>query len=137
MLRPLIALLALVTLSGCAAPQNVIPFSRAQAGDFVSTSKLSVVGVIDNNGIDLYLLFMTEGQRSGTNCIPLILDRRGKSLAKRLSGGRVIATGNAIPIDELNQAMPNQYGEINGRYWSGTTCTGRIAIYVTALKAVH
>jgi hypothetical protein len=137
MLRPLNSLLALVALSGCTAPQSAIPFSRAQAGDFVSTSKLSVVGVIDTTGVNFYSLFADESQRAGTDCISLILDHQGQAIAKRLSGRGAIATGNAIPMDELNQAMPNQYSEINGREWSGTRCTGRIAIYVTALKAVH
>jgi hypothetical protein len=136
MLRSLIYLFAFAGLMACAS-QPTIPFSRAQAGDFAPTPKLSVVGVVDTTGVNFYSLFMDETQRSGTDCIPLILNRQDQALAKQLSGRRAIATGSAIPMDELNQAMPNQYGEINGREWSGTRCTGHVAIFVTALKALN
>lgn len=137
MLKSLTSLFAIVALSGCVNSQSTIPFSRAQAGDITTTSQLSVAGVIDTTGVNFYSLFMDEDQRSGTDCIPLILDHEGQALAKRLTGSRAMVSGSAIPMVELNQAMPNQYGEINGREWSGTRCTGKIAIYVTALKAIR
>lgn len=137
MLKSLMSLSAFVALSGCMASQSTVPFSRAQAGDLAAPSNLSVAGVIDTTGVNIYSLFMDEGDRSGTDCIPLILDREGQTRAKRLAGSRAVVSGNAIPMAELNQTMPNQYGEINGREWSGTRCTGRIAIYVTALKTIR
>jgi hypothetical protein len=135
-LKPLTVLLTLAALLGCAAPQRVISFSRAQTGD-LPTSKLSVVGVVETTGVNFYSLFRNESQRSGSICIPVILDHQDQALATRLSGGRFMVTGSAIPIDELNQVLPNQYGEIHGRAWSGTRCTGQIAIYVMALKPMY
>jgi hypothetical protein len=134
--RRLTTLFALVGLTGCVSQQNTIPFARAQAGDFALTTEISVIGVLDTTGVNFYSLFMDDSQRASPECIPLILDRQDQTLAKRLSGRRAIVSGRAIPMDELNQALPNEYGEINGREWSGTRCTGRIAIYVTALETV-
>lgn len=134
--KPLIPVLTLLTLLGCAAQQEMISFSKAQTGDLTQTSNLSVVGVLDTTGVNFYSLFADENELQGTDCIPLILDREDQIFAKRSKGRRAMVFGSAIPMDELNQAMPNEYGEINGREWSGTKCNGRLAIFVTELTAL-
>ena len=137
MLRSMTALLAFATLPNCVENRNLVPFTRAYIGDYGSDSKITIVGVIDTTGINFYSLFENDDHRSGNHCMSLILDRDGQAAAKRLSGQRVQVSGNAIPMVELEEAMPNKYGEINGREWSGTRCGGHIAIYVTSWQELE
>ncbi|MEZ5938563.1 MAG: hypothetical protein R3C52_10115 [Hyphomonadaceae bacterium] len=61
---PLIPVLAVVALSGCVAQQGTIP-SRVQTGDLAPTSNLSVIGVLDTTGVNVYSLFEGENERQG------------------------------------------------------------------------
>lgn len=136
MLKSLIPVIAFLTVVACAAQQETISFFKAQAGDLAQTSNLSVIGVLDTTGVNFYSLFADENERQGTDCIPLILERDDQILVKQFTGRRAKVIGSAIPMNELNQAMPNEYGETNGREWSGTRCTGRLATFVTELRTL-
>jgi len=134
MLKPLIP--ALMTLSACVSPVSTANFDDVYLGSLSYPSEVSLDGVIDTSGTNFYSLFDFGSPLTGSDCIPLILDRTGQNRAKRLNGRRVVVQGRVIPMDKLNEVIPGQYGEIDGREWSGTRCDGKAAIYVTQLTGV-
>ena len=126
---------SLLVLSACLSHRTITDFEDVFRGSITYPAEITVDGLMDTSGVNFYSLFNVGSPLTGSDCIPLILDSVGQDRAKRLSGRRVTVQGRALPMDELNEAIPGQYGEIDGREWSGTRCDGRAAIYVTQLGA--
>lgn len=135
MLRPMM-LAALAVLSACATQIATVPFREIYREAWTASSEIIVAGVMDTSGVNFFSLF-GSGARDGSDCVPLILNHLGQTRAKQLSGRRVLVQGRAIPMDELDQVIPGQYGEIDGREWSGTRCFGKTAIYVVRIGDIR
>ncbi|HWL95566.1 MAG TPA: hypothetical protein VNT79_18755 [Phycisphaerae bacterium] len=112
---------------------RILPFAAVVRGDVTDTSGAAVVGKMDTSGVNFYSLVAPNASEDRAECIALILTGADQQRAKRLNGTRVLARGRIIFLADLNQAIPGQIGEINGRAWSGTRC-GEVALYVTSLR---
>jgi hypothetical protein len=133
MLR-IIATFSIACFSGCATSKTPTSFDSVFRGEAAGASDVGVSGVIDTGGVNFYSLFSAADRREGPGCIGLILSRSDQKKANILNGRKVFVRGKVIFRSDLNATLPNEYGEINGRPWSGTRCNGEALIYVTELQ---
>jgi len=133
MLR-VIATCSMAFFSGCAASEPPTAFDTVIRGETVNTSDVEVSGIIDTAGVNFYSLFDVDDQRYGSECIGLILSGSDQKRANLLNGRKVSVRGRVFFQADLNRVLPNEHGEINGRSWSGTRCTGETVIYVHELQ---
>ena len=118
----------------CAGPPVPTPFHSVLRGEVTDTSTVAVSGKIDTTGVNFYSLFDGGASVAGSDCIALVLTDSDQQRAKLLNGKPVRVRGKIMFQADLNRILPNQSGEINGRAWSGTRCTGETVLYVTELK---
>jgi hypothetical protein len=136
MLKPFMLIFIINFSAACTNRGTIPPFGNVLNGSSDVPNEVRVVGFVDTQGVNFYSLFSDRSQRNGINCIPLILNRRGQSDSKRLSGRKVEVAGNVIPMADLNEAIPTEFGQVNRRDWSGTRCNGQAAIYVKRMRSV-
>ena len=135
MLRSLMAITILSSSVACASQALITPFSDAMSGHIDVSKEVRLLGIMDTKGVNFYSLFSNRSPLNSTDCLALILDRKGQKEAKAVANRSVEVSGRIIPLDQLNEVMPSEYGQIEGRDWSGTRCTGRSVVYVTSIRA--
>ena len=127
-----IILTVLMILPAC-AKTTLIPFSSLFSGDRTEPLGVTVAGLMDTAGVNFYSLSRSPNA-APEDCIALILKRHDQFLAKTSNRKRVVVRGRVFSMDELDQVIPRQHGQINGRQWSVTKCAAKMAIYVTDLR---
>jgi hypothetical protein len=120
-------------LASCAVPYRKVSYSDVFEGRLEVGAHVRVRGKMDTSGINFYSL-QDQAGGEGYNCVALILSQSGRKRAKSLNGKDVTVLGNVLGAGDLDTILPNQDGEINGRFWGGTKCNGSHVIYVTSLR---
>jgi hypothetical protein len=128
---------AILGIVGCAAPPPTAPFHSVLRGEVAQTPTVAVLGRVDTTGVNFYSLFDVAASVAGTDCIALLLTDRDRRRAKLLDGKQVRVRGKMMFQADLDQILPSQSGEIDGRKWSGTRCTGETVLYVTKIERIR
>ena len=95
-----------------------------------------VEGRMDTSVINAYSLQDGNNSRRGNNCVGLILSDPDRRRAQSLDGQLIEVRGSVMGTGDLNTALPNGYGEINGRAWSGSVCDGQSVVYVRNIRVL-
>jgi hypothetical protein len=118
----------------CACTYARPSFGQLFDGTVEDGTRLVPTGRMDTSGINFSSLQSRDSISNESDCIALILSASDRKRAKNLHGKVVEVAGEAIAMGDVRKMFPNDFGEINGRPWSGTKCDGAYAIYVRSVR---
>jgi hypothetical protein len=70
-------------------------------------------------------------------CVALILGNDNARQAQQWGGRIVVVEGNTMPLSDIRDAIPSDFGTLNGRAWSGSNCETNSAIFVSRIRLVE